>query len=50
MQTYDPNKNTRQVRQGSDRKMNMRVLTISTLVVVLAFALIYIWFFVVGSN
>jgi len=50
MQTYDPHKNTKEVRQGSNRWMNLRVLAFSTLAVVLAFAIIYIWFFVVGSN
>ncbi|WP_160299951.1 hypothetical protein [Devosia geojensis] len=50
MQTYDPHKNTKEVRQGSTRWMNTRVLVISTIAVVLAFALIYVWFFIVGSN
>jgi hypothetical protein len=50
MQTYDPHKNTKEVRQGSNRWMNARVLIISTLAVVVAFAIIYIWFFIAGTN
>ncbi len=44
METYDPNKNTTEVRQASPRKMNLRVLTISLILIVLAFAAIFIVF------
>ena len=44
MQTYDAHKTTTEVRQGSRRKMNLRVLIISTVLVVAAFAIILIVF------
>lgn len=44
MQTYEPDKNTTEVRQASPRKMNLRVLTISLIGVVIAFAVIYFVF------
>lgn len=44
MQTYDAHKSTTEVRQGSRRKMNLRVLIISTVLVVAAFAIILIVF------
>lgn len=44
METYDPHKNTTEVRQGNRRQMNLRVLVISMIVVVLAFAAIYFFF------
>jgi len=44
MPTYDPHKTTTEVRQGNRRLMNMRVLVISLVVIVLAFALVYIFF------
>jgi len=40
MRTYDAHKTTTEVRQGSKRKMNTRVLLFSTAGVVIAFALI----------
>jgi len=40
MKTYDAHKSTSEVRQGSDRKTNLRVLLISGFVIVVAFALI----------
>lgn len=46
MQTYDAHKNTTEVRQGNRRMMNTRVLIISGALVVLAFALIYLVFFI----
>lgn len=46
MQTYDAHKTTTEVRQGNRRMMNARVLIISTVLVVLAFAVIYLAFFV----
>lgn len=45
MQTFDAHKNTTEVRQGDRRTMNARVLIISTALIVLAFALIYLVFF-----
>jgi len=42
MQTYDPDKNKTEVRQASPRRMNLRVLTMSLIGVVLAFAVIYL--------
>lgn len=44
-QTYDPHKSTSEVRQGSSRMMNARVLFWSLGGVILAFALIYLVFF-----
>jgi hypothetical protein len=44
MQTYDAHKSTTEVRQGSRRKMNLRVLIISTVLVVVAFAIILLVF------
>ncbi|HEY0920317.1 hypothetical protein [Devosia sp.] len=45
MQTYDAKKSTTEVRQGSRRMMNTRVLVISTVLVVAIFALIYLVYF-----
>lgn len=42
METYDPNKNTTEVRQASPRKMNSRVLVTSLIGIVMAFAVILI--------
>ncbi len=44
LETYDPHKNKTEVRQGSPRKMNMRVLVISLIGVVILFAIIYLVF------
>lgn len=44
MQTYDPKKNTTEVRQASPRRMNMRVLVISLIGIVVLFAIIYLIF------
>ena len=44
METYDSHKNTTEVRQGNRRQMNLRVLIISTVIVVLAFVAIWIFF------
>ncbi len=41
METYDPNKNKTEVRQASPRRMNLRVLTISLVLIVIAFAVIF---------
>jgi hypothetical protein len=45
MRTYDAHKSTTEVRQGNKRQMNLRVLLISTGLVVLAFVAIYYVFF-----
>lgn len=41
MQTYDPNKSTTEARQGSGRRMNLRVLAISLVAIVVIFAVIF---------
>jgi hypothetical protein len=46
VQTYDPHKSTNEVRQGNRRMMNSRVLLWSLGGIVIAFALIYLVFFV----
>ena len=45
MQTYNSNKSTTEVRQGSRRLGNFRVLIWSLLGVIIAFAIIYFVFF-----
>lgn len=45
METYNANKTTPEVRQGSRRMMNLRVLIWSLLGVIIAFAIIYFAFF-----
>lgn len=45
MRTYDAEKSTTEVRQGSRRLMNFRVLIWSLLGIILAFGLIYLVFF-----
>lgn len=42
MRTYDPHKNTTEVRQGNRRLMNMRVLVTSVAILVLLFTAIYL--------
>ena len=42
--TYDAHKSTTEVRQANKRQMNLRVLVISVVVVVVAFAAIYVFF------
>jgi hypothetical protein len=49
MRTYDAHKSTTEVRQGSPRRMNFRVLVWSMLAVILAFGFIYLFFFVFQS-
>lgn len=39
MTTYDPEKSTTEVRQGNRRKMNLRVLVVSSIVLVAIFAI-----------
>lgn len=46
MRTYDAHKNTTEVRQGDRRRMTTRVLVISTIAVVAAFALLLFIFLV----
>ncbi len=41
METFDPHKNTTELRQASPRKGNYRVLVISLIIIVLAFAIIW---------
>lgn len=48
MRTYDAHKSTTEVRQGSRRLMNFRVLIWSLVGVVLAFGLIYLAFYVMA--
>ena len=45
MRTYDAEKSTTEVRQGSRRLMNFRVLIWSLLGIILAFGLIYLVFY-----
>lgn len=42
MQTYDPHKDKTEVRQGNDRRMNLRVLVLSSVGILVVFTLIYI--------
>ena len=49
MRTYDSHKSTSEVRQGSRRLLNLRVLIWSTMAVIVAFALVYAYFFVFAS-
>ena len=44
MRTYDAHKSTTEVRQGNRRQMNLRVLIISSVLVVIAFAVIWMFF------
>jgi hypothetical protein len=48
MRTYDAEKSTTEVRQGSRRLMNFRVLIWSLLGIILAFGLIYLVFYVMA--
>ena len=42
METYDPHKDTTEVRQGNPRKMNLRVLLLSLIGIVVVFAVLYL--------
>jgi hypothetical protein len=44
METYDPHKNTTEVRQGGRRMMPMRVLVFSAIGILIVFAILYIVF------
>jgi hypothetical protein len=46
METYDARKQTTEVRQGSRRLDNFWVLIVSIAVVIAAFAIIYLFFYV----
>ena len=41
-ETYDPHKTDTEIRQGSNRTMNLRVLVYSGVIIVAAFAAIYL--------
>jgi hypothetical protein len=43
-ETYDAQKSTTEVRQGNRQQMTMRILIISVILVVVAFAAIYVFF------
>ena len=44
METYDPHKDTTEVRQGNPRRMNLRVLTYSLIGIVVVFLVLYFVF------
>lgn len=50
METYDPHKNTTEVRQASPRKMNMRVLLMSMLGIIVLFAIVYLIYTLAQPN
>ncbi|GHA17510.1 hypothetical protein GCM10007989_10880 [Devosia pacifica] len=50
MENYDPQKNTTEVRQGSKRNMNLRVLAISLALIVVGFAIIYFFYTATQPN
>lgn len=50
MQTYDPHKNTTEVRQGSPRRMNLRVLIISMIGIIVLFAVVYLIYTMTQAN
>lgn len=41
-ETYDPHKTDTEIRQGSKRTMNLRVLVYSGVLIIAAFAVIYL--------
>jgi hypothetical protein len=41
-ETYDPHKSDVEIRQGNKRKTNLRVLLFSGILIVVAFAVIYL--------
>lgn len=49
MKTYDAHKSTSEVRQGNSRLMNFRVLIWSVLGIIVAFGLVYLFFFYAQS-
>lgn len=50
METYDPNKNTTQVRQANPRRMNLRVLVISMIAIIVLFVGIYLIYTLTQAN
>jgi hypothetical protein len=50
METYDPKKSRTEVRQGSPRKMNLRVLISSLCGIIILFAVIYLVYTLTQSN
>lgn len=50
VRTYDPHKSETDVRQANPRRMNLRVLIMSVIGIVLAFAIIYLIFAVTQSG
>ena len=50
METYDPHKNTTEVRQASPRRMNLRVLVLSLIGIVVLFAVVYLIFTLTQAN
>lgn len=47
--TNDPHRNTTEVRQGDRRRMNLRVLLISLVIIVGVFGLLYYFAYPFGS-
>jgi hypothetical protein len=41
-ETYDPHKSDTEIRQANPRKMNLRVLLFSCLLIIVAFAVVYL--------
>lgn len=50
METYDPKKSQTEVRQGSPRKMNLRVLIMSMSAVIVLFAVVFLVFSLTQSS
>ena len=50
METYDPKKNQSDVRQGSPRQMNLRVLVGSLIGIVVLFAIVYLVYTMAQPN
>ena len=50
MRVYDPHRTTVEVRQGDRHQTNKRVLITSTILVIIAFALIWAWFALYGGG
>ncbi len=46
---YDSDRGTTEIRQGDRRRMNLRVLLISSATIVVVFALLYFFAFPFGS-
>lgn len=50
METYDPKKSQTEVRQGSPRKMNLRVLIMSLSGIIVLFAVIFLIYSLTQSS